>query len=96
MRQQKATIYLQSILLIVFVLLTGISTAFSAEPVEVTAQEVKEMMDQGNPMVIFPLSKIEFNNMHIEGSTHIPIEQVPAALPADKTMDLIFYCLGRT
>ena len=83
-------------ILIILVLLASISTAFSAEPVEVNAHQVKEMMEKGDPAVIFPLSKIEFNNMHIEGSLHIPIEEIPAALPADKTREMIFYCLGRT
>ena len=91
-----ASTFLQTSLTLIFVLMFNVSTACSAEPVEVSAQQVKEMMETGTPAVIFPLSKIEFNNMHIEGSTHIPIEDIPDALPADKTIDLIFYCLGRT
>ena len=96
MRQHTLATCLQSTLVIIIMLLFSITSAFGAEPVEVNAQQVKEMMEKGGPAVIFPLSKIEFNNMHIEGSINIPIEEIPAALPADKTREMIFYCLGRT
>ncbi|HKL26246.1 MAG TPA: rhodanese-like domain-containing protein [Desulfuromonadales bacterium] len=68
----------------------------AAEPVEVDAERVKELMDADQATVIFPLSPIEFNNLHIRDSVNIPIAEVPAALPADKSRPLVFYCLGRT
>lgn len=81
---------------VLLVLLFCSPPAFSAEPVEIGAEQVREMMDSGQATVIFPLSPIEFNNLHIEGSVNIPIDQIPASLPADKTQTLIFYCLGYT
>lgn len=81
---------------VLLVLLFCSPPAFSAEPVEVGADRVREMMDSGQAVAIFPLSPIEFNNLHIEGSINIPIDQIPASLPVDKTQALIFYCLGYT
>jgi len=72
------------------------SPALAADPVEVDAKYVKEMMDSGQAVVIFPLSPIEFNNLHIKGSVNLPMAQLPDALPADKNQPLAFYCLGRT
>ncbi len=95
----KRTPLLRAIYVVMIVLLASmvfVSPVFSAEPVEVDAKRVKEMMDGGQAVVIFPLSSIEFNNLHIEDSIHIPIEQIPAGLPDDKMQSLVFYCLGRT
>ncbi len=69
---------------------------FSADSVEVNAAQVKEMMDANTAFVVFPLSVIEYNNLHIKGSVNIPIEQLPAGLPDDKKHALVFYCLGET
>lgn len=80
-----------TLLVLVFVL-----PAVAADPVEIDAKRVKAMMDSGEAVVIFPLSTIEFNNLHIEGSINIPIEQLPVGLPDDKMKALVFYCLGRT
>jgi len=80
---------------ILFVLVFALP-AIAAEPVEVDAKRVKEMMDSDQAVVIFPLSSVEFNNLHIEGSINLPIEQLPAGLPDDKMKALVFYCLGRT
>ena len=76
--------------------LIWVCPVLSAEPVEVTAGQVKEMMDANQAFVVFPLSPIEYNNLHIEGSVNVPIAEFPAGLPADKNQALVFYCLGRT
>lgn len=83
-------------LLGLLVALVWTSPVFSAEPVEVTAGQVKDMMDANRAFVVFPLSPIEYNNLHIEGSVNIPIAKFPAGLPEDKNRALVFYCLGRT
>ena len=62
---------------------------------EVQAPEVKKMMDEGDVLVVYPLSKIEYNDLHIKGSVHIPVGRLAEELPQDKNKKLIFYCLGR-
>ncbi len=68
----------------------------AADVVEINAQQLKEMMDTSDVLVIFPLSRIEFNHLHIKGSINIPLEEIQTKLPADKNRRLVFYCLGRT
>jgi hypothetical protein len=70
------------------------SPLFASEPPEIGVAEVKALMDKGKALVIFPLTSIEFNNMHIAGSVNIELENIPAGLPANKDQTLIFYCLG--
>lgn len=62
---------------------------------EIKTPEVKKMMDSGDVLVIYPLSKIEFNDLHIKGSVHIPVTKLAGELPQDKNKKLVFYCLGR-
>lgn len=95
----KRTLWLHTICSVAIVLLVGLifaSPAVSADPVEVSADQVKAMIDGDKATVIFPLSLIEFNNLHIQGSVNVPIAEIPADLPADKTRALVFYCLGFT
>ena len=61
---------------------------------KVGAKEVRQMMQSEDPLVVFPLSRIEFNNLHIEGSVNIPLSQLEGGLPSDKNRKLVFYCLG--
>lgn len=61
---------------------------------EVGAVEVKQMMEQGDPLVIFPLSRIEFNDLHIVDSLNIPLGRLEEMLPPDRNRKLVFYCLG--
>ena len=46
---------------------------------EIDAKGVKVMMEQEDPLVVFPLSRIEFNNLHIDGSVNIPLSQLFAS-----------------
>ena len=70
--------------------------ALAADPwTEVDAAEVKRMLDEDDATVIFPLSRIEFNNEHIPGSVNIPMQKIRSDLPGDKDRKLVFYCLGR-
>ena len=62
---------------------------------EINADQLKAMMDSEEVLVVFPLSKIEFNDLHIKGSVNIPVENLKAKLPADKEKKVVFYCLGR-
>lgn len=63
---------------------------------EIDAVQLKKMMDARSVQVIFPLSRIEFNDLHIPDSIHLPMEKIPEQLPADKDQNLAFYCLGRS
>ncbi len=76
--------------------LLSVTPVFSASPSEVTAEQVKEMMDTNQALVVYPLSLLEFNSLHIKGSVHIPTEHISEELPADKAQPLVFYCLGFT
>lgn len=69
-------------------------TAFAGIP-EISAVDLKAKMDAGTVIVINPLSLIEHNNLHIEGSINVPIPDLKTKLPADKNTTLAFYCLGR-
>ncbi|PLX91943.1 MAG: hypothetical protein C0621_10530 [Desulfuromonas sp.] len=63
---------------------------------EIDAETLNLMMGRGEVLVVFPLSPIEFNNLHIAGSVNIPLEYLEERLPADKNQPIAFYCLGRT
>lgn len=62
---------------------------------EIQTPEVKKMMDEGDVLVVYALSRIEYNDLHIKGSVQISIPKLAEELPQDKNKKLIFYCLGR-
>ncbi len=62
---------------------------------EIKAVQVKKMMDGGDVLVVYPLSRIEYNDLHIKGSINITVGSLAKELPQDKNRKLIFYCLGR-
>jgi rhodanese-related sulfurtransferase len=70
------------------------SFAGAKEYQEVDAPTVKKMMDAGDVLVVFPLSPIEFDNLHIKDSVNIPMDDLEAKLPKNKSQELVFYCLG--
>ena len=72
------------------------SFSIAAEVPEITAEELKHMMEMEDPLVINTVSLIEHNDLHIEGSINIPLEEVQKKLPQDKERKFVFYCLGRT
>ena len=80
--------------LIIFTLLFT-QYAIGADCKEVKAGELKSMMDAGDALVVFPLSKLEYNDLHIKGSVNIPMHELKNKLPGDKENPLVFYCLGR-
>lgn len=63
---------------------------------EIAAPGLKKLMETENPLVVFPLSLIEYNDLHIPGSVQIPLETLEKGLPADRERPLVFYCLGTT
>jgi rhodanese-related sulfurtransferase len=61
---------------------------------EVDAKTTKDMMEKENTLVVFPLSAIEFGDLHIKGSVNISMDLLAEKLPKDKSQKIIFYCLG--
>jgi len=61
---------------------------------EVGAEDVRQMMQNEDPLVIFPLSRIEYNDLHIVDSLNIPLARLEDMLPPDHDRKLVFYCLG--
>lgn len=87
----------------VFFLLLLVSLCLSlpfptqAEKIQtLTAPEVKNMVDNGNVVLINTLSAIEFAIQHIPTSINIPVitMKVTDKLPEDTNTRLIFYCMG--
>ena len=64
---------------------------------EISAPEVKDMIDKGDAMVIHVLSRIEYEMQHIPGSINIPIIEIKNTdkLPQDKGRPIVFYCMGK-
>lgn len=74
-----------------------LSASVQAEKIKtLTAPEVKNMVDNGNVVLINTLSAIEFEIQHIPTSINIPVISMKATdkLPDDMNTNLIFYCMG--
>jgi rhodanese-related sulfurtransferase len=84
----------------IVILITALLLTFCAPLLAATYQEVdtlllKAMLDKDkNILLVYPLSKIEYNDLHIAGSIFIPLEDLKKKLPADRTRPIVFYCLG--
>lgn len=69
--------------------------AFANDYKEISTKEAKALIEKDkNILTIFPLSKIEYDYLHIAGSVHIPIEELAKKLPTDLNKPLIFYSIG--
>ncbi len=67
----------------------------------ITAPEVRYMMQENEKVIlVHTLSEIEYDIQHIPGSINIPTSRINEStnldhhLPEDKTIPLIFYCMG--
>lgn len=80
--------------LITMIMFACPGTVFSKDYTEIDAPTLKEMMTTDDVLVVFPLSKIEYNDKHITDSVLIPLNDLKNGLPADKNKKLAFYCLG--
>jgi rhodanese-related sulfurtransferase len=56
--------------------LTSSLPALAKNYQDIDAPTLKAMMDKGEALVVFPLSKIEYNNLHIRGSVNIDLENI--------------------
>lgn len=81
-------------LMLAFFLISLSSVAEAKKYGEVDAKTTKDMMAKENALVVFPLSPIEFSDLHIKDSVNIPMELLADELPKDKSQKIIFYCLG--
>ena len=61
---------------------------------DIDAAGTKALMENADALVVFPLSPIEFDNKHIEGSVNIVMDMLEYDLPKDKERKIVFYCLG--
>ena len=86
-------IWFASLVLVLSLFVSGFALADTWK--EINADELKTMMETEDVLVVFPLSRIEFNDLHIKGSVNIPVETLQKKLPADKEKKIVFYCLGR-
>lgn len=78
----------------VLLILSFGTCAMGADWEELNAAQLKGMIEQGDVTVVFPLSRIEYNDRHITGSVNIPMQKLRSKLPRDKYRALVFYCLG--
>lgn len=70
--------------------------AAAGEVPDLTAPEVKMMVEEQGALLVHVLSRLEFDMQHIPGSINIPITAVSTSdlLPTDKNHPVIFYCMG--
>lgn len=77
-----------------FVFLTSAFASASKGYQEIDAAGTKALMENADALVVFPLSPIEFDNQHIQGSVNIVMDMLEYQLPEDKERVIVFYCLG--
>ncbi|ETR72923.1 MAG: hypothetical protein OMM_07261 [Candidatus Magnetoglobus multicellularis str. Araruama] len=64
---------------------------------DISAPEVKNLLDNGKALAIHVLSSFEYDIQHIENSINIPVNKIMAQkdkLPKDQSFPVIFYCMG--
>ena len=63
---------------------------------DLTAPEVRQLVEEEGALPVHVLSRIEFDMQHLPGSINIPVTEVAAsdALPTDRDRPLVFYCMG--
>lgn len=86
---------LTTVLLALCLFLAAASAVGAADWTEISAQELKAKMDANRITLIYPLSRIEYRNLHIVGDVNIPMSSLADKLPDDKNNPIAFYCLGR-
>lgn len=62
---------------------------------KITADEAKDLMDEGSPTIVDVRTAQEYANGHIPGAINIPVENIGSEKPAELTdadAQLIVYC----
>ena len=74
-----------------------VSAAESKRIKEISAPEVKNMIENGQAVLVHVLSRTEYEMQHIPDSVNIPIIDMENTedLPENKATPLIFYCMGK-
>ena len=85
---------------VAFLLIGGnfASASSGLEPFkQITAPEVKALLEGGKAVIVHVLSEIEYGIQHIPGSINIPIVKIRTTnkLPKNKNTQLVFYCMGK-
>ena len=64
---------------------------------EISAPEVKSLIENNGAIVIHVLSEIEYTMQHITGSINIPIIKLKTSekLPKNRETPVVFYCMGK-
>jgi rhodanese-related sulfurtransferase len=64
---------------------------------EISAPEVKNMIESDRAVLVNVLSRIEYEMQHIPNSINIPISDMKTTdnLPEDKATSLVFYGMGK-
>jgi rhodanese-related sulfurtransferase len=64
---------------------------------EISAPEVKNLIEERKAVVINLLSRLEHEIQHIPDSMNIPIIEIETTdkLPQDKNSPLVLYCMGK-
>lgn len=83
------------LLLSLCLILGLIAPAGAAGWKEISAPDLKAMLDADEVTLVYPMSRIEHRSLHIVGDVNIPMSDLREKLPADKNQPLAFYCLGR-
>ena len=80
-----------------FVTMAGSAGAKSEGYKEISAPEVKNLIEEQKAVVVNLLSQIEHEIQHIPGSINIPIIDVEKTdnLPKEKDTPLVLYCMGK-
>ena len=63
---------------------------------DLSAPEVRQLVEEEGALPVHVLSRIEFDMQHIPGSINIPVTALADSdlLPREKDRSLIFYCMG--
>ncbi len=64
---------------------------------EISAPEVKNLLDHDKALAVHVLSSFEYDIQHIAKSINIPVnkfEQQQEKLSKDKKFPIVFYCMG--
>lgn len=94
---KKQLLFLAGIALLL-IFHSGLPPALASSQVykEISAPEVKSMLDTEKVVVINLMSKVEFEMQHIPGSINIPFNgfKTSSKLPKDKNQAIILHCMG--
>jgi len=64
---------------------------------DISAPEVKNLLDDGKALAVHVLSSFEYDIQHISNSINIPVNKVKKQkdkLPKETNFPVIFYCMG--